>query len=294
MKPRWIMLALVGAVALAGIGWALSGGAKTRRDYASFAQCPLGDPATDLCLFTRAEHGEFRVGERKMPIGDTITLQGGAHVVEDGRGDILRDDLIAAEDGKTLSRTPQPFPGGLRGVVDADLLSPSSRRAFDELLARGISAVTATIELVAPASSIHMNVQNLIEGRGIALSMPVQMRLSNPFLGADCHIGSARRPVVLALTTGTTSPPGPNRPIEGRIGKAKLSDDYNLTVIRGTALVGNAFAGPPAGGCGAKPSPQIDRAVNAALGLPAPAGENAAVLEGTLQDANASAVRASR
>jgi len=41
--------------------------------------------------------------------------------------------------------------------------------------------VTATIELAAPASSIGIDVQDLIEAEGTALALPVKVKLSNGF-----------------------------------------------------------------------------------------------------------------
>jgi len=293
-RPSRRVAAAVAALAALAVAVALlapGGGSKV--SYAQFEHCPLQDPATRLCLFTQTAGGEFVAGARAraVALSRTITLQGGVHVVENSEKEIVHETLIAAQDGETLSRTPQIVPGGLQEVVDPRLLAPTSRALYEKLVRQGATAVTATIELVGPASSIHINVQNLIEGRGTALTLPVRVRLANAFLGRSCYIGSIRRPISLPLTTGTTNPPRPNRPIRGRVGRAKFEGEYNLTIVRGTSLVNDSFAGPAAKGCRA---PQVDRAVNAALGLPAPAGRNTAILTGTLQDANAPAVRASQ
>ncbi len=291
-------LALAALASLAALGWAVSeltssGGGGN--DYASFERCPLGDPRTDLCLYTHTVGGEIVVGEKTVPLSGTITLQGGVHVVQNGEREIVKDQFIAAAGGETLSRTPQVVPGGLPAVVDPGLLAPALRRAYRELVARGTAPVTATIELAEPPSSIAIDVQNLIEGEGTALVLPVKVRLSGALLGAGCRLGSSRRPVSLRLTTGRTDPPAPNRPIAGKTGKAKLKDDYNLTVMHGSSLVNNSFAAPTAEGCGggARAGP-LDRAVDGALHLPAPAGHNTAILDGTLQEANAAAVKATR
>jgi hypothetical protein len=280
---------------LALLGWAvsmLSSGNAGRADYASFKQCPVPDPQTDLCLFTQTTGGEFVAGDKTVPLSRTITLQGGIHVVENKEREIVKDEFIAARNGETMSRAPQPVPGGLRGVVDPELLPPALRAAFDELLAKGNTEVTATIELAAPASSIGIDVQNLIEAQGTALVLPLKIKLSNTFLGESCHIGSNLNPMSLPLTTGKTDPPKPNDPITGKVGKAKLKDDYNLTVITASSLVNNTFAAPGVEGCGGTRSPALDRAMDAKLGLPATGGHNTAILDGTLEDANAPAVRA--
>jgi hypothetical protein len=289
--------AAIGAVALAllaGLVTVLATGHRATDDYASFKQCPLGDSATDLCLFSQTRGGEFVVGDTTVPISKTITLQGGVHVVENEEKEILKDQFVAAQDGATLSRTPQVVPGGLRGVVDPKRLPPTLQKIYNDLINRGITEVTATIELAVPASSIGIDVQNLVEAQGTALTLPVKIKLSNAFLGGSCFIGSDANPISLPLSTGELDSPGPNRPIKGRVGRAKLEDDYNLTVISGSSLVNDAFAAPGAEGCGGRRSLAVDRAVDAALGLPIAAGHNETILNGAVQEANAKEVRASR
>ena len=65
-------------------------------------------------------------------------------------------------------------------------------------------------------------------------------------------------------------------------------------MVKGSSFVNNSFAAPAAQGCGGSSSRAgpLDRAVDAELHLPAPAGRNTAILDGTLQEANAPAVRA--
>ncbi len=55
----------------------------------------------------------------------------------------------------------------------------------------------------------------------------------------------------------------------------------------------NSFAAPGASGCGGLFSIFVDPFVNSLVGLPSPAGTNAAVLEGKLQLASPEAVKAS-
>jgi hypothetical protein len=269
-------------------------GHRSSDEYAHFGQCPLSDPATTLCLSTAAVGGKLTVGTVTVPIGRSFHLQGGVDVIENREQEVVKDEFIAAKDGATLSTTAQTMPGGLAGTVDAGLLPAGLRREFDGLLASGNTHVTATIELARPASALGIDIQNLLEAAGIALVLPVRVRLSNRFLGADCYVGSAAHPISMQLTTGETRPPKPNTPIRGKVGKATLSDEYNLTVVKGSSFVDNSFAVPAATGCGASPSRSVDRAVNARLGLPAAAGHNTVILDGTLRDANAPAVRAQR
>ena len=308
--PRRVVLVAGAAliVSLAALGVvlsALSAGHRSSGDYAAFAACPLREEQTDLCLFTQTTGGEFIIGHKTVPLSRTITLRGGVHVVENAEREIVKDEFIAAKNGETLSKTSQAVPGGLRAVVDPGLLGSAQRKVFDELLTRGATQVTATIELAAPASSIGVSTQNLIEARGIGLALPLKLRLSSPFLGEKCYIGANAHPIVVALTTGrsaSTRRSGSDPPLTGKPGHASFRDHYNLITLSEESLVSDSFAAPRATGCGAidpsrddsaiKPF-RVDSAIDAELGLPAAAARNTAILDVTLRDANAPAVRAS-
>jgi hypothetical protein len=278
------------AVSLTVLAVASSGGHHRNKDYAPFADCPLSNPATDVCIFAQAESGELIIGKKTIPVTRTMTLRGGAHQNE-ATG---KQEFIGAEDGDTFSRTPQVVPGGLYGIVAPNLLPKTPRELFNKFIAKGVADVTATIELAAPASSIGVNTQNLIEAKGIGLSLPVKVKLSNPFLGESCYIGSNGKPIVMRLTTGTTNPSPPHKPITGKPGHAKFKDEYNLITIKEDSLLSNSFAAPSVEGCGGILSSLVDPAVDAELGVPVPAGHNETILNGTLRDANAPAVRARR
>jgi hypothetical protein len=153
--------------------------------------------------------------------------------------------------------------------------------------------VTATTELAKPASAIAINTNNLVNADGVALSLPVKVHLENPLLGSSCYVGSEAHPIVLNLTTGTTSPPAPNKPISGKVGEIKFKDGFAFTEIVDNTLVDNAFAAPEATGCGGLFSFLIDPIINGKIGLPASAGHNSAILTGTLKQGQAEAVIAS-
>jgi hypothetical protein len=106
------------------------------------------------------------------------------------------------------------------------------------------------------------------------------------YLGEACFIGSSASPITLSLTTGTTSPPEPNKPIHGTPGSHESREAGTLDVFNSDALVGNAFSVPVAAGCSLYTS-----IVNAKLGLPSAAGRNTAIMSGTSKFAIAEAVR---
>jgi hypothetical protein len=282
-----VVVALIVSLVVLGV---LLAGNRSSGDYASFAGCPLSSRATDVCIFARTESGELTIGKRTIPITRTITLQGGIHE-DEATG---RQELIGAAGGKTLSVTPQIIPGGLREIVAPGVLPRTLRERFDGLIARGDAAVTATTELVAPTSAIGVNTQNLVEAKGIGLSLPVKVKLSSPFLGAGCYIGSNAHPIVISLTTGTTRRSSPREPRTGKPGHAKFKDDYNLVTLSEDSLISDSFAAPRVEGCGGSLAAQVDPALDAKLGLPVAAGHNEAILNGTLKTANAPAVKAGR
>jgi hypothetical protein len=263
-------------------------------DYVQFNQCPLSNSATNFCLFAQTESGEFIVGKKTVPIKNTITLQGGIHLVLNEELEIVGTEFIGAENGVTLSDPGQSVPGGLAGLVNCfEISNFFERLACEVIFENKLTGVTAKTELAAPASSIEINLNNLIGGSGTALALPVKVKLDNPLFGSSCLIGSNAAPVPLPLTTGTTSPPEPNKPIKGKVGTVEFKNEFALTVIKENTLVNNSFAAPAAAGCGGIFSFLIDPLVNNKLGLPATAGHNTAILNGTLKDADAGAVKAS-
>jgi len=293
LSRRAVLAMAVLAVSLVALGSASSALAAEHHptgDYVQFNHCPLSNPATNYCIFAQTEKGKFIVGKETVPIVNTITLQGGIHENEATE----TDEFIGAEGAETLSKTPQKVPGGLLGLVKCNEISNVIERIACELVfENGTTGVNATTELAAPPSSIGISIQNLIEAKGIALSLPVKVHLENPFLGSSCYIGSNAHPVVIELTTGTTSPPPPNTPITGSPGKAEFKDEFQLTILKENKLVNNSFAAPAVEGCGGAFSFLLDPIIDSKLGLPAAAGHNTAILEGTLKDASAKAVKAS-
>jgi hypothetical protein len=277
----------VAATGLAGASPALAAEHHPKGDFEKFKDCPLSDPATELCLFAKTESGEITIGSKTVPIVNPIVLQGGLH-------EIAEEDLefIAAENGPTLSKSPQPVPGGLLGIMAPEFLPGFLKTLFNEYIDKGITGVTATTELAAPASSIKFNLNHLIEGEGTAFTLPIKVHLENPFLGSSCYVGSNAQPIDIELTTGTTSPPPPNKPITGKVGEITFEEEDTIVKISHNSLVNNSFSAPGAEGCGGIFSFLVDPAVDSELDVPSAAGHNTAILNGTLNQAIAAAVKA--
>ena len=258
-------------------------------DYAPFASCPLSNPQTDVCFFAQAEGGELRIGQKAIPIAATITMQGGIH--EDQASG--RQQFIGAEGGETFSRVPQAIPGGRFEIAAPRSLPGYVRAIFDEFIDREATELTITTEFAASPSAVQIDTQDLVEAKGGGLSLPVKIKLGNPLLGASCYIGSDADPVQIPLTTGATARIPGRSSLTGKPGHAHFKDEYNLVTLEEDALVNDSFPAPRATGCGGALAFLVEPAINAELALPVAAGGNEAILRGTLQTANAPAVRAS-
>lgn len=292
LRGKTIAVAAVAACfgALSFTSMASAASHNPKGEFAPFGECPLSKPSVILCLYSVSSNGAFTVGSKTVPLVNPVTLQGG--VEEDPVTSELK--FVGAENGVTLSKTPQPVPGGLLGIEAPGWWPKFLRDLFnEEVINKGLTGVTATVELAAPASQIKVDLFSLIGETGTALSLPIKVKLSNSFLGSNCYIGSNSKPIVIDFTSGTTSPPPPNTPIKGSLGSVTSNEAGTLLTFSGGKLVNNSFAAPGANGCGGLFSIFVDPLVNSILGTPAAAGKNTAILEGKIQSAVAAAVKAS-
>jgi hypothetical protein len=289
---RRLLLALAALTALlVPASSALAAPHNPTGEYAQFNDCPLSRATLTACFHSETKAGVITTGKKSVPVVTPVVLQGGLEY----SGLLGPKQLIAAEDGNTLVKTPQPVPGGLTGIVAPAWWPSILRNLFNETINNGFTGVTATMELAGPASSVIVNPGNQIQKTGPALIMPVKVKLSNPFLGSNCYIGSNSSPITLNLTTGTTAPPPPNTPISGETGTFAQTSAFTIISFTDAKLVDNSFATPGANGCGGILfSWLVDPFVNSIVGVPSPAGTNTAILEKTkIQLAEPEAVRAS-
>jgi hypothetical protein len=274
--------------ALAVFGLAATAQAKLTGNFVKFAQCPYKNLEVKKCLLSVTNSGEVVLGSKKVPIVNPVTLQGGAGKQVEGVA-----PFFAASNGVTLSKTPQPVPGGLAGIINCKEISSFLLRISCEVVfENGVTGLNSTLELARPATEIRVSENNLAAESGVALKMPVKVHLENPFLGSSCYVGSSSTPLIWNLTTGTTAPPPPNTPIKGSAGFIEFLDEGSIAVGKSVVLVDNAWSAPGATGCGGFPAELIlDPIINAAAGVPAAAGKNTAILKNTVNIAAAAAVR---
>jgi hypothetical protein len=228
------------------------------------------------------ERGIVHDREKKtVPIKNPVTLQGGF----EGSGAGIK--FYGAEDGNTLSKTPQPVPGGLFGITAPESWPVWIQEWFNNQISKGFTGVNATIELVGPTTgltNINLNTTNLLSESGTALGLPVKFHLENAILGSNCYIGSESNPVQINFTSGTSGK------LKGAAGKVTFNPEFTISTISGGKLVNNTYTAPGASGCGGVFSFLVDPLVNSLVGVPAGEGVNSATLEGKIQDALAEAV----
>jgi hypothetical protein len=253
-----IAVAVVAPLAMFGATSSAFATTQLQEEFAQFSDCPL--ELAEICTVATTTSGEFVMGSKTVTINKPIVLQGG--LLE------ASNNLIPAVDGNTLSKTPLTLPGGLVGIPPLEIIG---------------GEVTATSELAGPVSVDRLA---LITHTGTAVTLPMKVKLTNELLGNECYIGSDAEPIILHLTTGTTSPPAPNTPISGKFGVAHAGGKGKaiITLVEGNSLVDNSFAAPGVTGCGEGNSAILDPLVDAAAGLPSAAGKNTAILNGKLAE----------
>jgi hypothetical protein len=260
---------------------ALASSHHPKGEFSQFGECPLSNAKVTDCIFSVSSGGGFTVGKKTVPLKNPVTLQGGFF----GSGEEV--SFVGAENGETLSKTPQPVPGGLLGITAPTWWPKFIQEWFNNLINEGFTGVNAIVELAGPASSIKLSTQNLIEQTGTALGLPTKIKLENAILGNNCYIGSNSSPVQINFTTGKSGS------LTGAVGELTFNEEFTLITISGGKLVNGTFAAPATNGCGGIFSFLVGPLVNEILGVPSPSGKNTATLEGVLKDANAAAVKAS-
>ncbi len=286
MSRRAVAISAVLFAALAClIGSASPAMATPKGKFAVFADCPLTTPGVTACVYAQTKSGEITIGTTGVPISKTIILQGGIIEAENEAEEEVQS-FVGAADGNTLSETALNVPGGLAGLVKCNEISNFFERITCELIfENGLTGVTATTQLAAPATSIGINQGFLLDEEGTALSLPVKVKLSNPLLGEECYIGSNEHPVTLKLTTGTSGV------LKGKTGHVSVKE--GLLTVTENSLVDGRFTAPKVSGCGGIFSFLIDPIVDGKVGLPTGEGSNLATLESQFEQAGVKTVKES-
>lgn len=218
--------------------------------YTQFAGCPSPkeDPKVEFCIRSTVKGGHFQMGSKDVPITNPITVSGGAYP----------DGSLHATSKGGMTVVKQKVPGGVVGLTGLTWLL--------ELFGSEALTLYAATELAGQPNI------------GETLSLPIKVHLINPVLGNNCYVGSVSNPIKLNMTTGTTSPPPPNKPITGTFPEEFHVDALGIIHANKAKYVDNSFAAPGASGCtltlfGFIPI-SINGLVNSQSGLPSAAGKN--------------------
>lgn len=223
--------------------------------FPDFTGCNRSAPDVNGCIHIQTTSGQQTIKGTTIPFGNAIDIRG--TVTSPGGAGTDNTVFLPAAGTNGFFGGVIRVPGGLLGI---------------DLPGLGVNDVYAIPELAGPASSIRIDLTTN------SLSMPIKLRLSNPILASNCHIGTNSSPMNLNLITGTTSPPAPNRPISGRIGDVSFPGSY--IQFTNNVNVNNSYSVPGASGCGLFPPPffgLIDIAVNVKMGLPSSSGNNSII-----------------
>ncbi|HEY3873111.1 MAG TPA: hypothetical protein VGM10_32445 [Actinocrinis sp.] len=287
-RPRLSRIAQLGCVPAAALlattlcaGSAAAAGAPTGI-YAGMGTCPLKAAALNNandaevgCTVSTVSGGSFTIGSTvvQIPASSPITVAFGVYWENNGPTVSFPDGNVA-----NIFSTVAPVGGAELTASPIDVPIPGLANFWP-----GVTSAITQIELAGPIT----NFAPLAAGENYPLfDLPIKLHLENVFLGPNCYVGSNSAPVLLQPTSGTTSPPAPNKPISGNPGTINVSPDPNgfgdaVLGFSGASLVDNSAAVPGASGCGLFGA--FDGIVDALFGLPSAAGHN------TVQFSNVSA-----
>lgn len=243
-------------------------------EWAPFKDCPINS-AEEVkgCIYAKSYgDSEFQAGNVTVHLINPITLRGGK--ARDGA-------FVGPEDGAaTVEPVAQPAPD-LRKDVEVSALSEAEQARYKNALNEGHESVTATVELAGEPSTIVLNETHLLEETSeTALALPVKVKLSNPFLGETCYVGSDEHPIVINLVSGTSGV------LSGVAGELSSNEAGSILTLAQDSLVNNTYVAPGVNGCGVAGG--ADTAIDHAIGLPSlTPGSNLAIIDGTLESAGA-------
>jgi hypothetical protein len=240
--------------------------------WAPLNRCPVDDPAmlaadgatvAALCLSSSAPSGTFTIGATTLTTG-TTDLQVGVL----NKGGVYT--TVAPAAGAVVG-APVDIPGGLLGLMCPSAI-PFVTGICLQLANNPLNRVTATIESAGAPTDF-----NLTAGVGTGtpiITLPVKIKLDNPFLGGTCYIGSNSAPILLK-PANLTRPTGKVVRFNAD-GTANTTGQQGYLSLSGAAQGDSTFAVPKSNGCGLFGI--LSGAVDLKQGLPSAAGSNSLVL----------------
>jgi hypothetical protein len=236
-----------------------------------YKNCPVENPETFDCIFGRTTGGLLEVGSLKVKVSQPILLEGGIA----NPSESTNTEIIPPTTGVVLTPTPQILPHGILSVLAKNKKDKAYLQSCQDFESANCK-VEGAAESVGPS---HFHFFNLALEQGPAVEVAIRLHLTGSILGEHCYFGSAEEPIVLALTTGATSPPPPNESIHGTAGLLSEDPSERIVFSVGSEFVENAFVAPGAQGCGTPENEaETDALIDKKLGLPAPAGDHSTLI----------------
>jgi hypothetical protein len=250
---------------------------ETLEEHASFqalANCPFETAGVEFCAAGSSYEHEttgkgksnkesaisyFTAGKVTVDLKKPIRLRIG--MVFSG---IVNEFNAAAPVGVPAIEPVAQAGPPLTKDVNTALLSTSELERYDYWVHHAKETKTsATIEMAGPVESLHVNLANIIGEHGSAFVFPVKVKLSSPFVGNDCYVGSDENPIDVPFTTGEAGE------LHGKAGRFEEESD-TILVDYDQTLVSSEFASPGVEGCGVDGG--ADEAIDSAFGLPSASG----------------------
>ncbi|MFE6224116.1 hypothetical protein [Streptomyces sp. NPDC057854] len=270
--------ALTALGSFASLGTATAAAPVLNGGWGPSTRCPVDAPAmlaTDgldtspQCVVSYSLSGSIKLGNTTVTTGKT-NLQIG--VVQNADG----TNSVTGPAGGALIADSATVPGGLMGLMcpsDIPFITDICRQLSDASL----NKITATMESAGTPSNFDQ-IAGVLTDQPI-VTIPVRIRLQNPFLGDNCYIGTKSDPILLRIKNRTAPEFGVER-FDGD-GTANEEGDMSRLNLLGATQYDDSFAVPGASGCGLGWFGIIDAAVNLKTGLPSPAGRNQLTLNNT-------------
>ncbi|RMB82037.1 hypothetical protein [Streptomyces shenzhenensis] len=263
--------------AFASMGTATAATAQLSGEWAPFTRCPVDAPLmlgadglarTPQCVVSSSPNGSITLGNTTVVTGRTDLQLG---IVQNSDG---TSTVVAPPAGAIIADSAS-VPGGLLGLMCPSGI-PAITAICEQLTNSTLNKITATVESVGTPSDFDQSA-GVVTGLPI-VALPVRIHLENPFLGANCYIGTRTDPIVLRPKNLTY----PEFGLSFFKGDGTLADDGEMSRISltGAAQNDSDFAVPGAAGCGLGVG-LIDAAVNLKTGLPSAAGRNSLTLNDT-------------
>ncbi|OIV36036.1 hypothetical protein BIV57_18460 [Mangrovactinospora gilvigrisea] len=245
-------------------------------DWAPFSRCPVDDPAmlaadgsSDVaqCISSHSTSGTMKLGNTTVPTGNA-DLQIG--IISHNSG---APATLVAPSGGALVADSADIPGGLLGLMCPSKV-PVISSICDGITNSTLNRVTAT--MVSAGAPTNFSLPAGIGTGQPMMTIPVKIKLSNPFLASTCTIGTDSNPIL--LKPGNDS--APSLAAQGFDGNgtpdSTIGSAMTRIAITGADQSDSTFAVPGASNCGLLGA--IDLAVDLKTGIPASSGTNKVVL----------------